>query len=249
MELPIYKVSTHKVKLESDKTKEAEFTPFTMGQQKSVLTIRETDDNQLHKFKAVVEMVQGSLKNLNVYDLYILDFVKLFYAIRSISESSNVEFTIECECKHSNELTVSLKDDFDYVNNEVENYNTRIKITDDWAFDMRSIKVKDICSLKINTDLKDMSGYMFECIYACLNKVVNKEEIFYNVNDYPDETNTFNHKESMKFIDSLDVKYGKKISDFLEKMPQLKLVKEIKCEKCGKELNVGTGGGIDDFLF
>jgi hypothetical protein len=247
--LPQIKQKSHRLKLVSDPNTEVKYTPFTMGQQSPIITIRETDKDQIHQIKAVIEMVQDSVTGVKIDDLYVVDFSKLFYAIRSVSESSKVSFKSICDkCEHENEIEVNVGQDFDIINNEKENYVKRITVDKDLAFEMRALKIKDIFTATDNVNIANNS-FIYSFLSTCLHKVINGEETHYNVTDFEEESNVFNKEEADKFIKSLPISYGEKITDFFKNMPQMKLNKEVKCEQCKKILNVGDSGGLDSFLF
>ena len=237
--LPKIEQKWHQTTLLSS-NKNVEFRGFKVGEQKELLIVKGTSKSDGDLYAAIVNMIQGCVKDLQVKELSIVDFEKLFYDIRSVSDGNNISVTIKCpKCKTENTLDVNTTNDF-----EIKNPDNK-KLVMDIVESGDAIKaffehpnVKDSAKVEKKKYSSDEEK-AFDMVAFCLKKVVQGESV----------ATDFSHDEALNFIESLPGNYFEKIEKFFGNAPSLVINKEFNCtsESCGKPI-IKRGEPARDFL-
>ncbi len=238
MALPSLEQKYFRTKLVSN-NKEVQFRPFTIGQQKQVMVIRSTTTNEIDVYKAVISLVQDCVKDITVEDLYIIDFEKLFYDIRTASDGSIIKFSYVCQndigeerkakCEHTNEFELDVNKDVK-ISSKV--FTKQIKIDGtSIMINLRQHKLKDLFIIEGKKYDSDELKALDSLIY-CIDSVIEGEKIIRD----------FTHEEITKFVESLADKYLTELKKFYENAPKIEVEKKFKCEKCGQDVAVGKEG-------
>jgi hypothetical protein len=229
MPLPQVPQVYHRTKLLST-GQEIKLRPFTVGEQKSVMLVRETmkEGQEMNIYKAIVDLVSGCIegntpdnKKIDVYGMYQVEFEKLFYDLRSISDGDEFTFTIPYkkdndEKDYTCEQTINIQKDLVLVNEN--NFQTTININKQLAIKIRQVKIKDLLSIENFSQLNDVNR-ISKIINLCIEAVINGEEVL----------TQFAPEEIGHFIDQLPDVILKKISKFFENTPALICTKEFMC--------------------
>jgi len=221
MTLPVIEKKWYKTKILNTK-KEVKFRPFTVGEQKKImLTKTKNPDNTFLLYEATMEMVNDCVENIDVKDLFPVQFESLFYEIKSISDGDILDFSLECpKCKKISKLSLNSKNDI-AVENE-KNYKLTLNIPEaKITADFQHLKMKQAIELESKKyDIKEEKG--FDAIVKCLKNVKESDKVHTD----------FTPKEANTFIESLPSNAFKTLTDFFKNAPALIVTKNFSCKHC-----------------
>lgn len=236
MPLPKIEQKYYRTKLFSNE-KEIQFRPFTIGQQKDVMIIRETAKEDIQIYAAIVDMLQDCVRDVQIKDLFVVDFEKLFYDVRAVADGNKIEFMYKCpdaKCKNENHFVVDTRTDFEVTS---KNFNTQIKIEEHKIIiNLRQHKMKDLFLLE-NKKYKTDDEKILDSMVYCIESVVNGEEVIKD----------FSYEDAVQFINSLPSTYLSKMVKFYENTPAIKCNKEFECDKCKTKINIKSSD-VKSFL-
>jgi len=121
--------------------KEIKFRPFTVGEQKNIILVRQTKKKDAHVWKAIMDLVQECVEGIKIKDMYSVDFERLFYDIRSVSDGETIELDLPCSGKSKDDdgkeikcdckipATLNINDDLELSNKT--NFIKKIKLIED----------------------------------------------------------------------------------------------------------------------
>jgi hypothetical protein len=241
MSLPIIKQKFHSTKIIST-GKVIKFRPFTVGEQKQVMLVKSTGGGDMDVYFAVVDMIQECVTGVNVKELKVPDFEKLFYDIRAVSDGNKIEIVLECPeegCKHENTFEVDVNEDMELSNKD--NFIKVITVTENetpMSFEIGQPSIKITSEIE-KRDYESEEEKVFDILSRCVTKVNYGDEVY----------NDFTPKEASEFLDQLPGQYFNEIEKFFKKSPDIVMTKEIKCqnEKC-EHIMVEKGGSAKAFL-
>ena len=247
----------YRAKLLSDPTKEIKFRPFTVKDQKYIMLNESARKKSGQKewnwndWKILLDLVQNCVdnKDIDVYEMYEADFMKLFFDIRTIADGEIYKFTLGCknkvkkdddskdkkECGTDNECSININEDLRCSSNE---FTKEIELKEH----NRTVYLKQPSIrllAKIQTAKYESDELMgLDMIAYCIDKVTNGDTI----------EKDFTHDEAVAFIDSIaGQKSLEEFSQFFENSPQIVCDKEFVCSKCGKKKKL-TPSEVRSFL-
>ena len=231
MTLPIVNKKYHTTTLFSETSKKkVKFRPFTIGEQKKVMLVRETSDDTVDVYKAIAQLAEECVEGVDVYELYTVDFEKLFYDMKTVADGSTLPFVLECtdeKCKHKNDgFEINVQSDLKLSGKK---FTTELTIPDqgdgEIKVHIRQPKLKDtfiIESKEYDTDDEKALDLMVHCI----DKIAQGEQVFKD----------FTFEEAKTFFESLPQVYLDKLIVFFNDTPSIITDKKFFCEKCDKEI-------------
>jgi hypothetical protein len=227
MALPKIKTKYHTTTLFSNDKKKIKFRPFTIGEQKNIMMVRETTDDIADVYKAIAQLTNECVEGIDVLDLYTVDFEKIFYDMKTVADGSVLPFTLECmdkECGHKSEgFEINVQNDFKLSSTEFETIldikEAGIKVH------VRQPKLKDNFTIESKT-YKNDDEKALDLMVHCISKVVQGEQVFTD----------FTFKEAKEFFNSLPQGYLDKLVKFFSNTPSITTDKQFFCEKCNKEI-------------
>jgi hypothetical protein len=218
LETPIFKESF----VGSKKT--YRYRPFRTKEQKALLIAAESGSEE-DIITSLVSLVNAcTFDEIDWYKQPVVEFERAFLNIRAKSIGEMVDLIFRCNangCGHKNEIRVDVR--------EAEAGampNGTIEVEDNIFIVFEPILVEDM--LKQKTE---------DLVCEKVKMVVDGEKVIED----------FTQEEIMEFIDSLPPKATKKIQDFFETQPTLKLNIPTKCEKCGTESKIVLEGVLNFF--
>ena len=238
--------------------KEIQFRPFTVGEQKQIMLIKNQshlqngddpeglvekteEDIEKDAYFAIMQMIQGCVKGISIEQLSPADFEALFYDIRSVSDGDILFIKMDCQhCKHENEIEFNTRTDLEMINRE--NFSVEIEIKE--SNNSMKVEFRQPTMGVANRIEKKKYGSeeekIFDTLAFCLRRIMTADEIF----------EKFTHGEAVEFLDNLPDHYFKKLDEFFGKSPEIVLNKGFSCknEECGKNL-IEKGASAKSFLY
>jgi hypothetical protein len=209
MPLPKIVAPTYELRLPS--TDELiKFRPFLVKEEKILLMALETEDE-----KQMTNAVKTILKNcilskVKVEELSIFDIEYLFLNIRSKSVGEEIELNLTCTDDNETVVQVTINVD-DIKVNKPEDHKKIIDITDAITVVMKYPSMDMF--IKNNFSSTGKSEDVFEIAASCIEQILDGDDVY--------ETKSFNKKEIMDFLESMDTAQFLKIQQFFETMPKL----------------------------
>ena len=227
MGLPKLNVPVYEAILPSTETV-IKFRPFLVKEEKLLLTAME-DGSQASIMLALKNIIKNCVQgeiDVEKLPLFDIEFLFLRFRAKSIGEISKIG--LKCrECEVVNEIELNMEEIKIY---KTEGHNRKIMIDDNIGV-MMSYPV-------ISTDgVGEQDGIAIT--KSCIDMIFTGEETH--------ERSSFTEKELDEFIDSMESKQFKKISEFFETMPKLQHTVNFKCVSCPKE-NTLVLEGLESFF-
>jgi len=234
MPLPTINKPTFETTLPSNGTK-IEFRPFLVGEEKILLTAKESGD-RIDLIRAIRQVVQNCVLTdpFNSETITTFDLEWLFIQLRAKSVNNIVEIRLQDE-DDGEEYTLEVDLDKVEIINEVK--TNKVELVEEQPLGM----IIHFPTPKISEELKDIQSLhevTYQLIISCIQEVYDEDNV------YPWNENT--QKEKEKWIDSLSVESYDKLREFFLNMPRLFLeVSYTNSEEKEKKLTFQT---LDDFF-
>lgn len=216
--------------------KTVRFRPFLVKEQKVLLIAYESKDKK-QVIHAILDTIRACAEDeINVNDLTTFDVDYIFTQIRAKSVGEKVDLRIKCtHCESFNDIQINIED----IKVEVEEGSKVVKLTDEISVKLRYPNYGQFLKNPYMFDSKSDTQTVLEIIVSCIESVMTEEE---NIS-LKDES----REEIERFIDSMTSDQFEKISEFVQKMPQLKHDVSFTCTNC-EEVAEAQLRGIDDFF-
>jgi hypothetical protein len=212
----------------ADTNAEIRFRPFTVGQQKQIMLIKNEKKKDVDVYKAIIQMIQDCIQGkIVIEELYPAVFEKLYYDIKTISNGNKVEFKCKCpHCKEEHEYIIDTQKDL-IINNP--KYELLVDISKEEQIKAKFIHVniKNLMTIE-NKKYKSDEYKTLDTIAYCLHAVYVKDKVI----------TEFTHEEAVEFIDNIEEGTFKTIANFFASMPALSTTKEFECESCKKKFTL-----------
>lgn len=210
------------------------FKPWRVKEERELLYAIEGMDNQNDSRKEIVKFIRKCVDNQSTFDnLSPTDQVYLLTKLRRSSKGSTIEFKYPCD-KCSFELigNVSVVDNLIIKKFE----NKPIVVNKDLTITIKEVPFEDVDYLKENCT--KLAEYNFEYLLRSIDSIAYKKIVYED----------FNLDEIRNFVDELSSEDLKVISNKIEEASaEIKLEKEITCERC-KTVNKVRFGDLYHFL-
>ena len=218
------------------------FKPFTVEEEKILLTAQESEDQKLI-LGAVRQIIRNCvLEDIDVLSLPTFDLEYLFLNIRAKSVGEVVDLKLPHPtgknsagevCEHRTDYKLNLDD---VKVHKREGVSNNIKLDDKVGVILRYPTLESA----FDTEGGDKFDIFINMIIGCIEKIYDE------VNTYLAEDST--KKELEDFVKSMNKKQMEKIAEFFEFMPKLKHVIKFRCQKCGCEDKIELEGLQSFFL-
>ena len=236
MALPEIKHPIFKLKVPSTK-KELRYRPYTVKEEKLLLTIRMSDD-----IEEITETIKQIIRNcvldeINIDKLAMFDVEYLFVNLRKVSVSNEVEMYLDHEGKKI-PFKVDLNDVKIVFN---EKHSNIIEINDEISVKLRYPTITQILKLESLTLTEgvtpaQINDYIFDMFIDCIESIRDTEKVY----------NDFTREELTTFVLSLPSENNDKILQFFNTMPTLEHTVHVRLPN--GETKEATLRGLKDFF-
>ena len=241
MALPVLNTATYEMKIPSTGEK-VEFRPFTVKEEKVLLTVLESNDMTLISRTLRNLINTCTLGKVQAEDLAMFDIEYVFLKIRAKSVGEKTTLGLLCknkDCNEKNEYVINL--DTIELSGRGISPKEKIQLTDQVGIIMRYPRVSDTetylkhYASESNTGMDLLMGIMAASIEA-----IYDSEAVYPAKDHKVE-------EIADFLESLNGDQFKKVQEFFADFPKLAKDVNFDCVKCGTH-NEYTLEGLSDFF-
>lgn len=209
------------------------YRPFLVKEEKVLLVAMQSGNpNQI--IDAIRNMVLACTEGkLDTQKIAAADANHAMLQIRAKSIGEELKPTVKCtKCEGKTPVKIHI----DNIHAQVirEEKPNVVKINDDVSLVLRYPTIHDL------DVTKDEASMIFEMAYACVDKVMYKEEMYDRGNIQEDDVNLF--------IESLLPEQFKQITEYLHSAPSVKYEFLFKCPNCQNEVNVVLENTLDFFI-
>jgi len=197
------------------------FRPFLVKEEKILLMAMEGGDpNEMTQ--ATKTILESCIEeDIDVGKLATFDIEYLFLKLRAKSVGEIIELRIghtgeNVTCDHKTEVGINIDD----IKVDGIKKDKKIMITDQIGIVVHYPSMADVEHLDI-----DDKETPFKVIAACIDMVFDGDNVY----------DDFTPQEMQKWLEGLNQKQFKKVSDFFAEMPKLTHKVEWTCEKCKKK--------------
>lgn len=222
--------------------KKLRFRPFLVKENKMLMIAQASEDTtqMLETLKAIIGSCCVEEHPLDVDKLATFDFEYLLIKLRSISIDHNVELNVTCSDPHSgfeqSTRTTQLLLDLDNIEIVgLENYSTKVKLSDDLFVIMK------VPSLEMLDSIPDIENYKdnLSMVAAQLDKICTTEEVF--------DCSEYSLEQVEQWLEQLTSTQLENLLAYFQSIPYCRIKVEWTCPHCGKR-NVRYIEGITYFL-
>lgn len=157
--------------------KEINFRPYTVEQEKMFISALDGGGKSSEVVGNFISILESTIeaREINVNDLYLIDFLTLVINLKSKSKGSKISFTKKSckKCKKEFEFVIDTENSLKYEH--INTLKRTVKITDDLTLELKPVKTKflfDIDDTKNKLDL-----YKITASHA-ISKVIYKNDVF-----------------------------------------------------------------------
>jgi len=234
MALPVLSVPYYEATLPCTNQK-VRYRPFLVKEEKVLLVAAEDGSNSTVS-KALIDVVNSCVKDLDASELPVSDLEYLFLQIRIKAVGEVVEANLPCQhCKETTKISLDLTK---VKVNKEESVDHNVMLTDEVGVKLRYPNM-NIVSANASDDGEIDSSQSFDVVADCVECIFDKDKV-YSSEDH-------NREEVLEFLDSLSQQQFQKITDFFSTIPTMTYDIKYKCPHCTKQ-NKSTLEGIQDFF-
>lgn len=208
MPLPKIDLPIYELKLPSN-DKKVKFRPFTVKEEKILLTAQESKDNT-QMLNSITQIINNCLIDYDVEDLAVFDVEYVLINIRSKSVDNNVDFEIEDpDTKERVKLTMDLSKAKIIKN---EDHTNKIAIDEIHTLFLKYPRMDMFMDMLDSNSITPEKT--FQVLLSCMDKLATEDEV-YNFKD-------FTKKEVDDFVESLQSDVIKKMKHFFDTIPKVR---------------------------
>ena len=211
------------------------FRPYLVKEEK-VLMLALESNNQNEQINAVINTIQACVnEDLNINNLPTFDIDYIFTKIRtkSVGETTRLKYgCTHCDYKE-NEVEINL----DAVVVDMPDVNNTIQVTDDVTVIVDYPTYKTM--MQIDEQIRDTGAGLIEIIARSIKQINTEEEVILSKDCKPEELT--------EFVDSMTSDQFKKIADYFQLMPQVKIDHEFVCGGCNQNNKIEIRG-LENFF-
>jgi len=211
------------------------FRPFLVKEQKILLIAMESKDEKEIENNIQMILNNCNLSDVNIDTLPLVDIEYYFLNLRARSVGEVVDSRYKCENEVNGEKCGNLMDvNFDILNVNVTQPpegSDLIKISDSVGIKMRYPNFEVSKKIKSNDSATDSA---FKLVLECIDYVYDNDTLYY--------ANEVSQEELLNFIESMTKEQFEKIEFFIDNLPKLDKVVDIKCKKCGFDHKIELQG-------
>jgi hypothetical protein len=221
--------------------KKVNFRPFLVKEQKILLMAMESGESNFIQNNIKQVLQNCSIDEIDVSSLPMVDVEFYFLNLRAKSVGEIVETKYKCEnevdgkkCDNTMEVSYNI---LDVEVKMTENSDDIIKLTDSVGIKMKYPNFSVVDSLK---DVDSLTDIAFELIIQCIDYIYDGDDLYYAFETPKEELN--------EFLDSLTKEQFTRIEKFIEDIPRIEKIIEMKCSKCGYEHKIVAKELTDFFI-
>ena len=211
------------------------FRPFLVKEQKILLIAMESKDEKEIENNIQMILNNCNLTDVNIDTLPLVDIEYYFLNLRARSVGEVVDTRYKCENEVNGETCGNLMDvNFDILNVNVTSPpegSDLIKISDSVGIKMRYPNFEVSKKIKSNDSLTDSA---FKLVIECIEYIYDNDTLYY--------ANEVSQEELLNFIESMTKEQFEKIEFFIDNLPKLDKIVDIKCKKCGFDHKIELQG-------
>lgn len=211
------------------------FRPYLVKEEK-ILMLAHESNSQNEQINAVINTIQACVQeNLNINSLPTFDIDYIFTKIRTKSVGETTRLKYGCtHCDHKeNEVEINL----DTVVVDIPDVNNTIQVTDDVTVIVDYPTYKTM--MQIDEQIRDTGAGLIEIIARSIKQINTEEEVILSKDCKPEELT--------EFVDSMTSDQFKKIADYFQVMPQVKIDHEFVCSGCNQNNKIEIRG-LENFF-
>lgn len=239
MALPIINQKKYSTFLVNE-NKEIEYRGYTAGEEKILLSLY-SDNKDKVSAKDIFVGLKDILTNctfdkIDIAKLSIHDITWLFLKIREVSAGDDVNLKLPCKkCGHKNKVEYNISDIAQPK--QVKNHNKIIlDESRNLGIVLKNPSFEDYIEVISN---EEQMIEPTELLLKTIDYVYEGDSVFF----MKEETK----EEQIKFVNSLNIEHGKKISEFFENTPRPSIDILFKCGECSHD-NKYTVEGLFNFF-
>lgn len=240
MSLPTIVRPQTEVFLISDPKKKVVVQAYTIGEEKLLVLAKEMN-NVKNVFESILNIVERCIvkpKKLDVKTLPVFDVVKLFVTILGISKGTITTLRYRCKDEKCKKIITKDVDLNDIQYGEIPP-NPLIPIGGDIQLKLKYPSIMDGITLSENMENGMTETEATLHFYAKLiDKIYQGEEVT--------KTDNISEEELFEWFLNLQESVLEKFKQFVESMPEMKLVVDVECS-CGKKAQFVYTDLIDFF--
>ncbi len=210
------------------------YRPYLVKEEKILLLAFESRD-QKTALKEMINTIKACVSdNIDTSRLTMFDVEYMFTQIRSKSVGETSKVSINCsECEHANEVSVNLSS----IEVKVPEVESEVKISDDVSVELQYPSFEVFID-NWKDGMKE-AELTYQIVNYCIRAVITEDARI--------DAKDVGLKEIGVFVESMNAKQFKCITDFISTMPTMNKEISFSCSKCSHE-NQRKLSGISDFF-
>lgn len=228
MALPVLNTAKYEVTIPSS-GKTVTYRPYLVKEEKVLMIALESNDNK-QILRALKDVVNSCVDNINANELTTFDLEYLFLVLRGKSVGENININVKCkECDNHTPYKMTMdKINPPVVNEEIDN---KIMLTDDVGITLKYPLLADIESLSVDDNNSDE---LFDIVGACIDTVFTNDSVHRMADESKAERN--------KFVGSLSAEQFGMMTKFFENIPAMNASIKWDCIHCKAKNQVELSG-------
>lgn len=208
--------------------KEVEFRPITVKEQKSLLIVKEENDNK-SILRTLLEILKACTFNkIDAKKLSTADFEWLMIQMRIKSVGASFALGVTCpSCDHTFKHEDSL--DNVVVKTPKEKINNTIKIGENLFIELQYPSMDNL--MKMDEPSQEAQ------LASTIRKIISGEDVY--------DTTEFSQADVLEFVDTLNAQQVQLLEPFFSSVPHLVFPLQTKCPKCDHPIEQEVKGVLD----
>jgi len=227
MALPVLNTAKYEVTIPSS-GQTVSYRPYLVKEEKVLMIALESNDEK-QILRALKDVVNSCIDNVNANELTTFDLEYLFLMLRGKSVGENININVKCkECDNHTPYSMTLdKINPPVVNEDIDN---KIMLTDDIGITLKFPLLADIESLALSDDSDDM----FDIVGACIDTVFTNDSVHKMAEESKAERN--------KFVGNLSADQFGLMTEFFQGIPSMNANVKWDCIHCKAKNEVELKG-------
>lgn len=208
------------------------YRPFLVREEKALLIAQQSDDS-IVMYDTLRDIIKACAKSdINVDALASFDIEYIFLQLRAVSVGETVDLIFKCDDDHGQDNSKARqKVTIDVREAKVEGLENqpslKIPLFDDVGVCMKYPTIETL--KKIEASIEESVDFVFDIVINCIDYIYNTEEVF--------PAKEQSKSELVTFLNSLSSIQFKKIEEFFDNIPKLRLEVKYSCPVCNKKHN------------
>lgn len=225
MTLPMNVMPTYNTIIPS-LNKKIKYKPFTVKEEKALLVAQQSEDPVV-MLDTLKEVLRACIMDkIDVDSLAVFDIEYLFTQLRAVSVGEIAELRFRCDkCKDDPKAVAQVNINLTELKVKFPpNHEKKFSLFNDVGIVMKYPGLEALKSLEQINDFNDINQ-VFELVVNSIDYIYDQDQV-YHAKDLKKE-------ELVQFIEQLDSKQFKRITEFFRTMPTLRQDIQYQCPVCG----------------